>query len=55
MKDGSVAAVKVKNSSGDSLFDMTAKRAVSAAAPFPPLPEGFKEKELPILVRFRLQ
>lgn len=55
LKDGSVAAVKVKNSSGDSLFDMTAKRAVSAAAPFPPLPEGFKEKELPILVRFRLQ
>lgn len=55
LKDGKVANVKVKNTSGDSLFDMTAKRAVSAAAPFPPLPEGFKEKELPILVRFRLQ
>jgi hypothetical protein len=38
-----------------ALFDMTAKRAVLAAAPFPPLPDGFKEKELPILVRFRLQ
>lgn len=55
LKDGKVANVKVKNTSGDSLFDMTAKRAVLAAAPFPPLPDGFKEKELPILVRFRLQ
>ena len=28
---------------------------MTAAAPFPPLPDGFKEKELPVLVRFRLQ
>lgn len=55
LKDGKVAALKIKTSSGDSLFDMTAKRAVLSAAPFPPLPEGFKEIELPILVRFRLQ
>lgn len=55
LKDGKVAAVKVKNTSGDSLYDMTAKRAVLAAAPFPPLPDGFKEKELPVLVQFRLQ
>lgn len=54
-RDGSVKSVKIKASSGDSLFDMTAKRAVTAAAPFPPLPDGFKEKELPVLVRFRLQ
>ncbi|MBL0059759.1 MAG: TonB family protein [Elusimicrobia bacterium] len=55
LKDGTVKAIKIKMSSGDSLFDMTAKHAVSAAAPFPPLPDGFKEKELPVLVRFRLQ
>ncbi len=55
LKDGKVVNVKIKNTSGDSLFDMTAKRSVLAAAPFPPLPDGFKEKELPILVRFRLQ
>lgn len=55
LKDGKVANVKVKNTSGDSLYDMTAKRAVLAAAPFPPLPDGFKEKELPVLVQFRLQ
>ncbi|MBK8869533.1 MAG: TonB family protein [Elusimicrobia bacterium] len=55
LKDGKVTGVKIKSSSGDALFDMTAKRAVLAAAPFSPLPEGFKEKELPILVRFRLQ
>ena len=55
LKDGKVAGVKIKSSSGDSLFDMTAKRAVLAAEPFPPLPDGFKESELPILVRFRLQ
>jgi protein TonB len=55
LKDGNVTGVKVKSSSGDAFFDMTAKRAVSSAAPFPPLPEGFKEKELPVLVRFRLQ
>lgn len=55
MRDGKVTGVKIKTSSGDALFDMTAKRAVLTAAPFSPLPEGFKEKELPILVRFRLQ
>jgi protein TonB len=55
LKDGKVTGLKVKNSSGDFLFDNTAKRAVTSAAPFPPLPEGFKESDLPILVRFRLQ
>ncbi len=55
LKDGNISSLKVTNSSGDFLFDNTAKRAVSAAAPFPPLPDGFKESVLPILVRFRLQ
>jgi protein TonB len=54
-KDGQVRDVRVKNSSGDSYFDMNAKRAVTAAAPFPPLPDGFEAKDLPVLVRFRLQ
>jgi TonB family protein len=54
-KDGQVRDIRVKNSSGDSYFDMTAKRAVTAAAPFPPLPDGFEAKDLPVLVRFRLQ
>ncbi|MBK8575561.1 MAG: cell envelope integrity protein TolA [Elusimicrobia bacterium] len=55
LKDGKVLNVKIKSTSGDALFDMNAKRAVLVAAPFPKLPDGFKEEELPILVRFRLQ
>lgn len=54
-KDGRVRDVRVRNTSGDSFFDLNARRAVNAAGPFPPLPDGFKEKELPVLVRFRLQ
>jgi len=54
-RDGTVTAVKIKSPSGDPLFDLSAKRAVETAAPFPPLPDGFKEEKLPVLVRFRLQ
>lgn len=55
LKDGRATLIKIKMSSGDSLFDMNAKRAVLSASPFPPLPDGFKDADLPILVRFRLQ
>lgn len=55
LKDGKATEIKIKASSGDSLFDMNAKRAVLSASPFPPLPGGFKDADLPILVRFRLQ
>jgi len=54
-RDGQVSEVRVKGSSGDAFFDMTARRAVTGAAPFPPLPDAFTEKSLPVLVRFRLQ
>ncbi len=54
-KDGTVTNVKVENPSGDSFFDLTASRAVDNAAPFPPLPEGFTEPRLRVVVKFRLQ
>jgi protein TonB len=54
-RDGSVKSVKTKRSSGDALVDLQARRAIESAAPFPPLPDGFKESTLPVLFRFRLQ
>lgn len=55
LKDGAVKDIKIDESSGDGFFDLTARRAVENAAPFPPLPEGFPDPTLPVFVRFRLQ
>ena len=51
-KDGNVTALSVKNSSGDSLFDQQAVRAVEIAAPFPPLPAGYNENDLGVFFEF---
>jgi TonB family protein len=55
LRDGMVKDVRVDESSGDGYFDLTARRAVENAAPFPPLPEGFTEPNLRVFVKFRLQ
>src|SRR6266850_3095159 len=40
-RDGQVANVSVKDSSGNRYYDLTAMRAVAEAAPFPKLPDEF--------------
>ncbi|HOW27001.1 MAG TPA: energy transducer TonB [Elusimicrobiota bacterium] len=54
-RDGSLEDSEIKSSSGEYLFDQLALRAVSNAAPFPPLPDGYPEKELNVVVKFKLE
>jgi len=53
-RDGAVSDVEVDDGSGDSFFDMQARRAVDVSAPFPPLPQDYKEASLRVVVRFNL-
>jgi TonB family protein len=54
-RDGALKGVKIDETSGDAIFDITAKRAVEDAAPFPPLPDTFPESKLQVYMKFRLQ
>jgi TonB family protein len=45
-KDGSISDLRVVESSGYNSFDFAALRAVQSAAPFPPLPRGYKSDSL---------
>ncbi len=45
-KDGSISDLRVAESSGYNSFDFAALRAVQSAAPFPPLPRGYKNDSL---------
>ena len=45
-KDGSISDLRVAESSGYNSFDFAAVRAVQSAAPFPPLPRGYKNDSL---------
>ncbi|HRY30328.1 MAG TPA: TonB family protein [Elusimicrobiota bacterium] len=54
-RDGSLADAKLQEPSGDSVFDFMALRAVKVSAPFPPLPEGYSDPSLDVVVRFRFQ
>jgi TolA protein len=51
-KDGSLSAVSIKESSGDTMFDQQAIRAVKLSDPFPPLPEGYDENSLGVFFEF---
>jgi len=48
LPDGNVTDLRTEESSGDAAFDLTALGAVKDAAPFPPLPVGFKKPFLTI-------
>ncbi len=55
LQDGSVTGISVRKSSGNSLFDNSAKAAIEAAGnarAFGPLPAGFNGTELPITFGF---
>jgi TonB family protein len=45
-RDGSMADLRVEQSSGYNSFDLAALRAVQNAAPFPPLPRAFQHDSL---------
>jgi protein TonB len=45
-KDGSITDLRVAESSGYNSFDFAALRAVQSAAPFPPLPRGYRNDSL---------
>jgi len=51
-RDGSISGEAVKDSSGDSLFDDQALRAVTMASPFPPLPDGYPDNDLGVYFEF---
>jgi protein TonB len=51
-RDGSVNSETIKDSSGDSLFDDQALRAVTMASPFPPLPDGYPDNDLGVYFEF---
>ncbi len=53
--NGSIVDLRTEVSSGDASFDLTALAAAQDAAPFPPLPRGFKERFLKIHVTLRSQ
>ncbi|MFH1367682.1 MAG: TonB family protein [Elusimicrobiota bacterium] len=52
MRDGSVANIQLKESSGDSLYDQQALRAVKLCDPFPPLPEAYGDDYLGVNIEF---
>lgn len=51
-RDGTIANIKVEESSKNEIFDRAALRAVEYTNPLPPLPSDFPESELRVHVRF---
>lgn len=51
-RSGEVTNLKIKESSGDKVFDQISIRAINLSVPFPPLPESFPEEELGIYFEF---
>jgi TonB family protein len=54
MRDGTVSDLAVEQSSGADAIDRSALRAVLAASPLPPLPEGFTWESLGVHFGFDL-
>ncbi|MBI4370338.1 MAG: TonB C-terminal domain-containing protein [Elusimicrobia bacterium] len=53
-RDGSVSPPELEEKSGDSYFDSTCLRSIAVAAPFQPLPQGFKADRLRIVFDFEI-
>jgi protein TonB len=51
-RDGKIRGLAVEKSSGNPLYDQAAMRAITDAAPFPPLPDDFKESMLRVHLGF---
>ena len=54
-RDGSIYGTRVEQTSGNFALDLSAQRAISDAAPFPPLPAQYERNEVSIEFWFRLQ
>jgi TonB family protein len=54
LRDGSVRGLRIDHSSGLQAFDRSALRAVSDAAPLPPLPGNWRDATLPATFVFKL-
>jgi protein TonB len=54
-RDGSIRNAKVAERSGNDTLDFSALRAVTDAAPFPPLPADYERREANVELRFQLQ
>jgi len=52
-RDGNIRSLAVEKRSGNAIYDQAALRAVTEAAPFPPLPEEFREQFLRIHMGFQ--
>ena len=51
-KDGSISTVDIRESSGIKTLDQSAVRAIMRSANFPPLPDGYDESYLGIILIF---
>lgn len=51
-RDGRIRGLAVEKTSGNPLYDQAAMRAITEAAPFPPLPDEFKESMLRVHLGF---
>jgi TonB family protein len=49
---GEISGSVLSKSSGDSMFDQLAMRAVLYANPLPPLPNGFPDETLKVHMKF---
>lgn len=54
-RDGSVRNPKIAQHSGNATLDFSALRAVTDAAPFPPLPPNYSGSSTSVELRFQLQ
>jgi len=52
-RNGSLLSARLEKSSGNSRYDLTALRAVKKAAPYPPLPIGYRRGSYEMGIRFR--
>jgi periplasmic protein TonB len=55
MRDGSIRNAKIAQQSGNNSLDFSALRAVTDAAPFPPLPSNYSGSSTNVELRFQLQ
>jgi periplasmic protein TonB len=54
-RDGSIAGVRLVQTSGNLALDLSAQRAIADAAPFPPLPIGYGKNDVSIEFWFELK
>ena len=54
-RDGSIRMPRIEQSSGNTVYDRAALRAIVEASPFPPLPQDWPRPSLRVMFRFDLE